>query len=265
MSLVLLFVQSMSAASPQALIPIEIPEAGPGSTVKMAAPNKPFFRQPRISAGEAEILLDANNLITFREQFDVDSHAPFHPYQWVEHVAIGKGKSRHLGYAFCSVRLKLGKGPVAVCLRDIDRDGRFEHVAQFASRVPSAGLDFRPLSPTPYRYADGSGSRQTRTSYTQSSLGLVYTYDEDAGRLRFNATVDMARTLDGVEVDPSRLPSTINVSGAVVRIEKWDGRRATLAVERPFPQLPLTAEYPDAKAPKDTRLARLTVLTEPIR
>lgn len=260
----LLLLETSGAQSRQALLPVEIPQAGNPSPQRLVAPGRPFFAQPRLSAGEAQLQADSSLLEALRGQLAIDPSEPLRPYEWTEHMPIGTGKSRHIGYVFCSVKQKLGKGPVAVCFQDQNRDRRFESVARFNGALPSNGLDFLPLNPIAYQYRGNTGGRQPFSTYTQQSIGLAYTYDASANRLRFRATIDFAGADDAVEIDPETLPSKITVSGAVVRIEKWDGKRATLAVEKPFPQRPLTAEYPDPQAPKTARYARLTLLTDPL-
>ena len=42
-----------------------------------------------------------------------------------------------------------------------------------------------------------------------------------------------------VAVDPARLPASVELGGAALTVLGWDGRRATVRVDRPFPARPL--------------------------
>jgi hypothetical protein len=52
--------------------------------------------------------------------------------------------------------------------------------------------------------------------------------------------------------------------GAVVRVSAWDGKRATLAVEQPFPQVPLRVEWPDSRLPEAEQFSALVFASDPI-
>ena len=42
-----------------------------------------------------------------------------------------------------------------------------------------------------------------------------------------------------VAVDPARLPATVELGGVALTLLGWDGRRATVRVDRPFPARPI--------------------------
>ena len=127
--------QALSAIVPQALIPVEILQAGEPSEEKRARPERTFFTQPVIPAGEAEIVLDPRALDEFRNRFNLDDHAPFALYEWVDKMPPA---SRHRGFVFCSLYLKLGKGLCGACFQDSDDDGTLDRVIDCSQRRKSA-------------------------------------------------------------------------------------------------------------------------------
>ena len=207
--------QVVSVVLPQSLIPVEIPEAGQPSEEKRARPERTFFTQPRIPAGEAEILLDPKALDEFRNRFNLNDHAPFALYEWVDRVPPA---SRHREFVFCSVYGKLGVGWCAACFQDTDRDGALDAVARFEGGIPITGLAFEPLTPVAYRYVDGSGERQPHSMYAQDHLGLSFIVDGQTGRLRFRPEINGFGLEPVAEVDPGALPQSVTVAGAVVRV-----------------------------------------------
>jgi len=239
-----LLVQAAAAAPPQALVLMEALQAAEPTREAAKRPGQPFFEQDRMAAGEAQILLDHAALDAFRDRFNLDDHAPFSLYDWVDLPAPGVTPGRHRDYVFCSLYLKLGKGTSAACFRDSDRDGKLDSVARFEGGMPRGGLSFEPLAPVAYRYVDHSGDKLPYSMYRRPSLGLRYTVDKATGHLRFTGMADTNEVGGVVDVDTTSLPVTINVSGAKVRVAAWDGKRATVAVIQPFPQLPARIETP---------------------
>ena len=236
--------QTAAAGPPQALVLMEALQVAEPTKEAAKRPGQPFFEQDRMAAGEAQIQLADAALDAFRDRFNLDDHAPFSLYDWMDLPAPGVTPGRHRDYVFCSLYLKLGKGTSAACFRDSDRDGKLDAVARFEGGVPKGGLSFERLSPVGYRYVDHSGDKLPYSMYRRPSLGLRYTVDKATGHLRFTAMADSREVGEVIDVDAASLPVTINVSGAVVRVAAWEGKRATLAVTQPFPQLPVRIETP---------------------
>lgn len=186
--------------------------------------------------------LSPQELDALRDRHDMDDHAP-----WVllEHYARTPGSdapARHLGFLHCTFRLVTFVGQVSACLRDGDGDGRLDGAATVrGGPIPPEGLRFAPIAPVSYRYVprDRGWSRYVG----ENNFGLAYDLDEATGRLVFSIELFgpglPADFKPSVAVDPARLPATVELGGAALTLLGWDGRRATLRVDRPFPSRPV--------------------------
>ena len=144
------------------------------------------------------------------------------------------------------------------CFRDEDRDGRFEAVADGGRLVGSprgaAVLHFDPIAPQAYAR---SGPAEEPAGVPSQRLSIITTTAGD-GRLRvlLSMRVDPIVTgyhpgiLQSEVIDRSTVPSNVVLLGALVRVESFDNRTASIAVERGFPAGPIELV---ANAPNDLR------------
>jgi hypothetical protein len=218
---------------------------------RQVARRRPFYQQTLLIESNVgargrpagiQFDLSPQELDALRDRHDMDDHAP-----WVllEYHARGAGSdapARHLGWLHCSFRLVTFVGQVSTCLRDGDGDGRLDGAVTIpGNRVPPEGLSFAPIAPVAYRYVprDRAGSRYPGENH----FGLAYDFDQASGRLRFSVELFgpglPADFKPSVEVDPARLPATVELGGAALTLLAWDGRRATVRVDRPFPARPV--------------------------
>lgn len=133
------------------------------------------------------------------------------------------------------------------CFRDEDRDGRFEAVADGGRLVGSprgaAALHFEPIAPQAYVL---SGPAEDPVAVPSQRLSIITTTAGE-GRLRvlLSMRVDAAVTgyhpgiLQSEVVDQSTVPSSVTLLGALVRVQSFDSRTASVAVERGFDAGPM--------------------------
>lgn len=218
---------------------------GDAGAESRAVRNRPFFVQPLIPEDNLargfgiQFDLTPAALDALRDRHDMDDDQPFILAEWI--AVAGDGvPAQHLGFLHCSLRLRTFVGVVSACLRDSDNDGRLDGAVTFApSQFPPGGLQFTAIEPVGYRYAR-QHSPPPRTPYSMGdALAISYDFARGSGRLRFMVSapaLPLARhTPPTVEVDPARLPATVELGGARLTVLAWDGRRATVRVDRPFP------------------------------
>ena len=249
---VLLTMQSAVSMSPQTLIPIEIAEKGKVIKPKAVKPGNPFHFQRRSIAGEAKPIMSDKELDVFRNSYNLDDHAPFAIYDWADVPLVEGGSAKHRDYVFCSIYLKLGKGVSGACFQDNNRDRTLEAVARFEGGIPASGLTFTAISPVPYQYASNKDYVPPHSMYTVEQIAIGYELDKASGFLHFGiyggaGSVPIA---DVIKVDPGAIPTTKNIFGATVEVLAWDGKKATVAVTKPLPQIPVRVELPAFKKGK---------------
>ncbi len=245
----ILALQASAFIPPQALVPIHIVEQGAAQKPEGAKPGKPFYFQRLVIAGQAKLLIEGQELDLFRDSYNLDDHAPFAPYDWVDAPVTRGGLSKHRDYVFCSTYLKLGKGVAAACFRDENRDGKFDAVARFEGGIPAAGLVFSAIKPVAYQYANNKDYMPPYSMYTVEQLGIGFELDKATGHLQFGiyggaGYVPVAETIN---VDPANLPMSLNVYGATLKVSDWDGKKANVTVINPLPQTPVRIELPAFK------------------
>ena len=183
--------------------------------------------------------LTPGELDALRNRHDMHDEQPFILAEWIAVPAPG-AYPRHLGFLHCSLRIRTFVGMVGACLRDRDEDGRLDSVDTFvAGQIPATGLQFTPIDPVGYHYVRQPPAVRDIRRSVDASLALSYDFDRRANRLKFMVNpvgLPLARlTAPGVEVDPAGLPTSIELGGAAFTVLAWDGRRATIRVDRPFP------------------------------
>lgn len=213
---------------------------------RQVARGRPFYQQPLYVESNLrrgfgiQFDLTPQQLDALRDRHDMDDDQPFILADWLARTPGSDAPPRHLGYLHCSLHLRLGVGVVSVCLRDGDADGRLDGVVTFAAnRFPPEGLRFEPIAPVGYRYVPQDRALRGRERWGEDRFGLAYDFDRATGRLVFS--IDLfgpglpAEFKPSVEVDPGHLPATVELGGAQLTVLAWDGRRATVRVDRPFP------------------------------
>ena len=171
----------------------------------------------------------------------MDDHAPWVLLEWHARTPGSDAPARHLGFLHCTFRLVTFVGQVSACLRDGDGDGRLDGAATIRGPIPPEGLRFASIAPVPYRYVPRD---RGWTRYVgENNFGLAYDLDEATGRLVFSIELFgpglPADFKPSVAVDPARLPATVELGGAALTLLGWDGRQATIRVDRPFPSRPV--------------------------
>lgn len=236
----LLWLFALQAAAPvenQTVLAVEVVSEGAPMAERRVERGTPFQLQRVVI--EAGIVFDIAPaaLEALRDRYELDRTAPFVLSEW---VAIGREPElavRHLGLVHCARRLRYMRSPLKTCLRDSDGDGRLDGVATFRTNVtPGAPLIFEPIEPIPYHYV--RSARTGTEGLSDVSLGFGWDRVRDGGRLRFFAQASAyfrAEIDPSVEVDPARLPATIEIAGAQLTIVSYDGRRPVVRVDRPFP------------------------------
>ena len=238
----LLAAQAAAEAPPvETVLAVHVLARGSPAAERRVSRRQPFHQQDLLPESGIVLDLPAEALDAFRNRHDLDDHAPFFLVEWIAQMP---GASRHLGWLHCSTRLRLGVGQVNACFRDSDVDGRIDAVTTFASnRFPAEGLRFTPIeTPIPYRYVPSERNSHPWSMYTQNNLALAYDFDRATNRLRFSVEQNIglfAEFKPVVEVDPARLPATIELAGAQVTVLAGDGRRATVRVDRPMTDRPI--------------------------
>jgi hypothetical protein len=117
-------------------------------------------------------------------------------------------------------------------------------VAAIQSRGwPTGGLKFVPIEPVGYDYVPSERKPAPWSMYVLPGVGLAYRQDKASGKLLFRAQAlgaGLRADLEPfVEVDPASLPTTIDLAGASLAVLAWDGKRATVRVERPMTERPV--------------------------
>lgn len=250
----LLAVQPASPFEPQTLIPIEIVERGKATKSKAVKPGNPFHFQRRSIAGHAKPIMSEKELDAFRDSYNLDDHAPFAIYEWADAPLTAGGTAKHRDYVFCSIYVKLGKGVSGACFQDKDRNRTLEAVARFEGGIPVSGLTFTAISPVAYQYVNNQDYVPPYSMYTVEQLAIGFELDKASGFLHFGiyGGAGYVPIADVVKVDPAAIPTTINVYGATVEMSAWNGKKATVAVTKPLPQIPVRVELPAFKKGKPT-------------
>jgi hypothetical protein len=248
-AMMLLVTQSALPMPPQSLIPIEIVEKGKATKPKAVKPGNPFHFQRRSIAGEAKPVMSEKELGAFRDSYNLDDHAPFAIYEWADAPLMKGGTSKNRDYVFCSIYLKLGKGVAGACFQDKDRNRTLDAAARFEGGIPASGLAFTAITPVPYRYVNNQDYVPPHSMYTVEQMAIGYELDKASGLLHFGifGGAGYVPIADFVKVDPASIPTTINVFGATVEVSAWDGKKATVAVTKPLPQIPVRVELPAFK------------------
>ncbi len=216
---------------------------------RQVARRRPFYRQTLlIESGDGrqpagiQVDLSPQELDALRDRHDMDDHAPWVLLEWYAHMPGSEVPARHLGWLHCSLRLVTFVGQVWACLRDGDGDGRLDGAVTIrGGLIAPEGLRFAPIAPVSYRYVprDRGWSRYPGEYH----FGLAYDLDQASGRLLFSIELIgpglPADFKPNVAVDPARLPATVELGGAALTVLAWDGRRATVRVDRPFPARPV--------------------------
>lgn len=244
--LALLALQAAVPAQPaETVITVFVLARGAPAAERRAARRQPFYQQDLLPESGIVLDLPPAALDAFRDRHDLDDHAPFLLIEWIARTEGSEAPARHLGWLHCSSRLVTFVGQVNSCFRDSDSDGRIDSATTFASnRFPAEGLRFTPLeTPVAYRYVPAERNPHPWSMYTQNNLALVYDLDRATGRLEFSVQQNIGLFAEfrpaAVEVDPAHLPATVELAGAEVTVLAWDGRRATVRVERPMTDRPL--------------------------
>ncbi|MEA3039225.1 MAG: hypothetical protein QOE79_1738 [Sphingomonadales bacterium] len=210
-------------------------------------PNRALLEQPIVLAGVAILDLTDAEEDAFRNLHRMDRHAPLYLAHWLR--ADAGGEPRHLGWMYCAVHVKMMKGQIADCFRDEDGDGRFDRAATFVGGVPIAGaLRFEPIPPVPYHLAISRGAYPVNLEAAVGTMELRFTIDETSGRLRFApraVNVGFRATADlepAVEIDPKSLPVAVEIAGAKLDLQRWDGQRLTYRIAAPMASRPFELE-----------------------
>ena len=261
-----------SAGEQETVLNVRVVAEGAPMAERRVARGRPFHRQSLYLESDLargfgiQFELSPQELDALRDRHDMSGSAPFVLAEWIARTPGSAAPSRHLAFLHCSLRLVTFVGAVSTCLRDSDDDGRLDGVVTFAmNRFPAEGLRFEPIAPVAYRYVQRERAPLARGRLTEDWLGLAFELDRTSGRLLFY--VDLfgpglhAGFKPSVEVDPARLPATIELGGAELTVLAWDGRRATVRVDRPFPARPVRL-IPDQQGRQ--RGWRLEYIDEPL-
>ncbi|HYE27644.1 MAG TPA: hypothetical protein VEA61_05365 [Allosphingosinicella sp.] len=231
-----------AAAQDEGLLAVQVLAEGQPSKERRVGPIQPFYRQDLLKQAGTVFRLSPDALHAFKQRHGVEDNDPVMLMEW---LALPEGQpSRHIAYLHCARGGLYGTGPIKACFRDSDADGRIDAVADVHSRnLPAGGLRFVPIEPVPYDYVRGERKPLKWSMYVQPGLGLAYRRDRATGKLLFRAqalAAGLRADLEPfVEVDPSRLPTTIDIAGAAVAVLAWDGKRATVRVDRPMTDRPV--------------------------
>ena len=236
------------AAAQEAQQVINVYRVAPGAPVpEQRVPNNRsrFFLQQELIAENGvrpgygiQFDLTPAALDALRNRHDMHDEQPFILAEWIA-LPAGGAAPRHLGFLHCSLRIRTFVGMVGACLRDRDEDGRLDSAATFiAGQIPPTGLQFAPIDPVGYRYVPQPAPVQAARRMYDASLALSYEFNRRSNRLKFMVNpvgLPLARlTAPSVEVDPAGLPTSVELGGAAFTVLAWDGRRATIRVDRPF-------------------------------
>ena len=230
------------AAGNEGLLTVQVLAAGQPDKERRPGPIQPFYRQDLLKEAGIVFTLAPDALEAFKKAHGVEMNDPVMLMEW---LALPEGQpSRHIAYLHCGRGGLYGTGPIKACFRDSDNDGRIDAVAQVQSRnFPAGGLRFAPIEPVAYEYRRSERKPLKWSMYVQPGLGLAYRRDKASGKLLFRAQA-LAAGLRAdlhpfVEVDPARLPTTIEIAGASLAVLAWDGKRATVRVDRPMTDRPV--------------------------
>jgi hypothetical protein len=245
----------------QEVINVYVVAPGAPMAARAVPRGRPFYQQPMAVESNLrrgygiQFDLTPEQLDALRDRHDMDDDQPFILAEWIAPGPTIDAPSRHLGFLHCSLPLRTFVGVVSACLRDADEDGRLDSVVTFASsRFPPEGLQFAPIEPVGYRYVpQDAPPTRSGAQWGGPALGISYSFERDSGRLRFVVSpFDIIAPSDGaprVEVDPAHLPATVALAGAELTVLAWDGRRATVRVDRPFPAMPVRIHW-DSRDPQ---------------
>ncbi len=238
--------QAPAPPEPQQVVNVYTVAAGaPAPERRIQSGRGHFFLQQELIAETAvrpgygiQFDLTPSELDALRNRHDMHDGQPFILAEWIA-VPPGGASPRHLGFLHCSLRIRTFVGMVGACLRDGDDDGRLDSAATIVfGRIPPEGLQFAPIDPVGYRYVRQPANRPT-SQWPDASLALSYQFDRRGNRLRFEVNpvgLPLAFfSAPQAEVDPAQLPATVELGGAAFTVLAWDGRRATVRVDRPFP------------------------------
>lgn len=166
-------------------------------------------------------------------------------------------QGRLMGELFCGWGRVSGARRLR-CFRDEDRDGQFEAIADGGRLIGSprgaAALHFEPIAPQAYvrmgPAADPAPVPSQRLSIITTTAG--------EGRLRVLLSMRVEAAVTGYHpgilqsevVDQSTVPSSVTLLGALVSVQSFDSRTASVAVERGFDAGPMELV---ANAPNDLR------------
>jgi hypothetical protein len=231
-----------AAAEAEGLLTVQVLAKGAPGKERRVGRIQPFYRQDLLKQAGIVLKLPPDALKAFRQRHGFEDNDPVMLMEWL--ALPDGGPSRHLAYLHCASGGTYGTGAIKACLRDTDSDGRIDSVASVQSRgFPAGGLRFVPIEPVPYEYLRGERKPLPWSMYIQPGLGLAYNRDRATGKLLFRAqalAAGLRADLEPfVEVDPARLPVTIEIAGASVAVLAWDGKRATVRVDRPMTDRPV--------------------------
>lgn len=235
----------------QAVTRVQVLAAGQPMPERRPARIQAFYAQGLVTQAGVRFDMTPEAIAALRDRYRLNDSDYFELSEW---VARAPGRPlRHLDYLYCAVHIRWFRGIFDTCFRDADHDGRLEGVAVFdRMRFPPGGLGFEAIDPIPYHFTQSARVYRggaTVASYVWPGIGIAWNIDRDRGRLRFYAQVldrGMRADVDPpIEVDPARLPVTIEIAGAQVTVLAWDGHKPTVRVDRPFTEMPVRLITPD--------------------
>lgn len=258
------------AAPNEALLTVQVLAKGVPDKERRVGPVQPFYRQDLLTESGIILRLPPDALKAFRTEHDFEDNDPVILMEWLQ--LDDTQPTRHLGYLHCARGGTYGTGPVKVCLRDTDGDGRIDALADVHARnMPASGLSFVPIAPIAYDYVRQDRAPLPWSMYVQPGVGLAYRVDKATGKLLFRAQILAAAIREDVEpfveVDPTRLPTTVEIAGAKVSVLAWDGKRPTIRIDQPLTDRPLrviAAGGPGLPSLHGSKKWRLEIIEAPL-
>jgi hypothetical protein len=235
--LMLLFVAASAPLSPEQfisdrLLRVQVLVDNGLPSEKPVKPGRPFYTQQVTFDGFLEFA-DREQEKEARRKYDMDMSDYFSLTEWVG-VSAEDGSFRHRGWLYCVRRSRFG---TEKCFQDSDADGKFDHLTTLDPDQPTRFLRFDAVPPIAYRYLPRERKPEGAGSYRPPEVYLSYNLVDGKLEFRVSAYTGLSSTVDFglVEtVDPKRLPVTVNLAGARVKVVSWDGKRAKLAIETPM-------------------------------
>ncbi|HEX8482310.1 MAG TPA: hypothetical protein VF650_10435 [Allosphingosinicella sp.] len=211
-------------------------------------PGKPILRRAVTLAGGATLQPGPAEK-AFRERFGLGGDAQLLLSRWIR---FGENGAREvIGYAYCTVRLKLGVGQVIDCFRDSDGDGRLDGALNYApTRRQEPKLQFAPMAPVSYVRWVAPNGPTAAVRRGEGEVRVEYEPDPATGRLLFHIRSIQAfgraeeRLEPALAVDAASLPTTISIAGAQLRLLAWDGKRLSVSVGAVEPAVAVMVEPP---------------------